>query len=159
MCIRDSRKTTVVGVLNLVAFAEGGAQNADRIGPMSLNLEMDGSDGLQDGYVILLFLHGVKLIINNVWLLLQKLRRSKLLIRWALTKITGLSGGVKCVKNLLGWVELRIQQRRDDGHFADAVALLIERPFDGPQGQCPRQPCPLGQAQPWGSFGPFFPFN
>jgi hypothetical protein len=43
---------TVVGVLNLVALAEGRAQDAHRMGPMSLNLEMDRADWFQDGYII-----------------------------------------------------------------------------------------------------------
>jgi hypothetical protein len=42
----------MVGVLNLVALAKGGAQDADRIGPVSLDFEMDASVGLQDGYYI-----------------------------------------------------------------------------------------------------------
>ena len=49
---RQAGDATVVGVLNLVALAEGRAQDADRMGPMSLNLEMDRADGFQDGYII-----------------------------------------------------------------------------------------------------------
>jgi hypothetical protein len=46
------RQATVVGVHNLVAFAEGRAQDANGISPMGLDLEMDGAEGFQDGYVI-----------------------------------------------------------------------------------------------------------
>jgi len=37
-------------VLNLVALAEGGAQDPDRIGAVSLDFEMNGPVGLQGGY-------------------------------------------------------------------------------------------------------------
>jgi len=42
----------VIGVHYLVALAEGGAQDADGITSMGLDLEMDGADGFQDGYMI-----------------------------------------------------------------------------------------------------------
>jgi hypothetical protein len=40
----------VVGVLDFVALAEGGAQDPDRIGAVSLDFEMNGSVWFQDGY-------------------------------------------------------------------------------------------------------------
>ena len=58
---RQASDATVVGVLNLVALAEGRAQDAHRMGPMSLNLEMDRADGFQDGYIIRNVVLGVKL--------------------------------------------------------------------------------------------------
>ena len=48
----QSRDATVVGVFDLVALAEGGAQEADRVGAMSLDLEMDRTDCFQGGYTI-----------------------------------------------------------------------------------------------------------
>ena len=42
--------STVVGVFDLLAVAEGGAQDADGFGAMSLDLEMDWTDRFKDGY-------------------------------------------------------------------------------------------------------------
>ena len=68
---RQAGDATVVGVLDLVALAEGRAQDADRIGPMSLDLEMDRADWFQDGYIICNALFAVKHYINYVWLHLK----------------------------------------------------------------------------------------
>lgn len=40
----------VIGVFDFVAIAEGGAQDADRAGPVSLDFEVNASDWLQGGY-------------------------------------------------------------------------------------------------------------
>jgi hypothetical protein len=37
-------------VLDFVALAEGGAQDPDGIGAVSLDFEMNGTDWFQDGY-------------------------------------------------------------------------------------------------------------
>jgi hypothetical protein len=44
--------TAVVGMLDFAVLAEGGAQDADRLGSMGLDLEMDRADGFQDGHII-----------------------------------------------------------------------------------------------------------
>jgi hypothetical protein len=52
-------------------LAEGRAQDAHRIGPMSLNLEMDRADGFQDGYIIRNTIVCVNANLSYVWLHLQ----------------------------------------------------------------------------------------
>ena len=62
---------TVVVVLNFVALPEGRTQDAHRIGPMSLNLEMDRANWFQDGYIIRNIILYVNTNLHYVWLHLQ----------------------------------------------------------------------------------------
>jgi hypothetical protein len=43
---------TVVGVEDLAVLAEGGAEEADGVGAVGLNFEVDGTGRFQDGYII-----------------------------------------------------------------------------------------------------------
>ena len=62
---------TVVVVLNFVALPERRTQDAHRIGPMRLNLEMDRPDWFQDGYIIRNAIIFVNANLHYVWLHLK----------------------------------------------------------------------------------------